>query len=317
MSSSTKICENIFEAIREIDPDNIILQYRGKQGGFICKQNFTCLGMENGTVGAFTLSPFPQYYRGECNLHDHCYSSLDRIENKEDKMIGQLKTQDFISLLKRNPDIQSAVKRKEYTEFNAMAQHYGFPTRMLDVTNDLLIAAYFAIHEINSITGAFDIKKSGIGRIRWSDELPKPEGRLSFIGMQALARPGVQSAFGIYLEEGEDYATESSSVEFRQDAVANQEFFQMILEGPQKIYPIENVNILADRIKTSPCVTAEAVSIFCQKYGRRREDVIGVLRRKNIYVVDAPVADWCLIQGRTSIAPPITRNQVLRPAFII
>ena len=91
----------------------------------------------------------------------------------------------------------------------------------------------------------------------------------------------------------------------------------MILGGPQQVYPIENVNILANRIKTSPCVTSEAVSIFCQENGKTQEEVKGILHRKKIHVVDAPVADWCLLQGMPNGVPSFTRNKVLRPAVII
>ena len=317
MSSTTNICDNIFEAIRKIDPNHIILQDHGQPGGLICHQNFTCLDMGDGTVGAFPLNMSMQYFRGENDRFEECFSALDRVKDKDDRMIWQIKTRDFILLLQRNPQIQHAINQKEYIEFTALAQHYGFPTRMLDVTNDILIAAYFATHDSNPITGAFEVKKSGIGKIRWSVELFQPEGRLVPIGMQPLSRPGAQSAFGIYLGEEEDYAKSSSFIEFKQDAAANEKFHQMILAGPQQVYPLESINILANRIKNSPCVTSEAVDIFCQENGKPQEEVKEILRRKKIHVVDAPVADWCLLQGMPNGVPSFTRNKVLRPAVII
>ena len=167
------------------------------------------------------------------------------------------------------------------------------------------------------MSGAFEIKKSGIGRIRWSIEHIRPTGRLGIVGMQPLARPGAQNAFGIYLGEKEDYAESSYSIEFIQDPTANEDFHKVILGGPQMIYPNENVNILVNRIQNSTCVTTQAVTTYCQEYGKQREDVFGILQSKNIYVVDAPIADWCLLQGKVNSVPSFRRNKVLRPAFIL
>lgn len=317
MNDTTKICDNIFEAIHQLDPHNIIFNNDIRSGGLSHHPRYTYIDMGDGTIGACTLNHSLLYFRGECNLYDHCYSSLDRIKSEDDKMVCQIRTQDFILLLKRNPEIQAAIEHKEYVDFTALAQHYGFPTKMLDVTNDILIAAYFATHDTNPLSGAFEIKKSGIGRIRWSIEHIRPTGRLGIVGMQPLARPGAQNAFGIYLGEKEDYAESSYSIEFIQDPTANEDFHKVILGGPQMIYPNENVNILVNRIQNSTCVTTQAVTTYCQEYGKQREDVFGILQSKNIYVVDAPIADWCLLQGKVNSVPSFRRNQVLRPAFIL
>ena len=91
----------------------------------------------------------------------------------------------------------------------------------------------------------------------------------------------------------------------------------MILGGPQMIYPNESVNILVNRIKNSACVTSEAVLLYCQESGKSKEEIENLLRRKNIHIVDAPAADWCLIQGMVNSVPSFRRNQVLRPAFVM
>lgn len=221
----TIVYNNIFEAVRAIDPGNILLQQPQKIGGLIRHQNFTLLDMRDGTVGAFTLNMSSVCYRGESEVYDHCLSSLQRVK-EEERMVWQIKAEDFILLIKRNHEIKRKQEQKEYIEFTALAQRYGFPTNILDVTNDLIAACYFATHEINSVTGQFEIKQRGTGRIRWSDEMIQPVGRLVPIGMQEFQRPGAQRAYGIYLKDGEDYATESGSILFKQDAVETSGFIR-------------------------------------------------------------------------------------------
>ena len=314
--SDTIVYDNIFEAIRAIDPYNIILQQPQGIGGIIRHQNYTLLDMGDGTIGAFTLELSKTYYRGESGEYDQCLSSLQRLKDEE-RMLWQIKTEDFILLMKRNKEIQRKIAQKEYLEFTALAQHYGFPTNMLDVTNDVIVAAYFATHELNNVTGEFEIKQEGVGRIRWRSESLRPSGRLAPIGLQAFQRPGAQSAYGIYLEEGEDYATESGNVLFKQDANANLQFHQMILGGPQMFFPQEDILILVEKIVKAPCVTSEAVNIFCQEQGREYEAVKDYLKSAGVAIVDAPVADWCMVRGLFNSQPSFVRKPQLRPIFSI
>lgn len=336
MSSST-VYENIFEAIRAISPNHAVLNKEGITGGMVRHQQFTCLDMGDGRVGAFPLELSPVYYRGESGLYDTCYSNLQRISDEEERIIWKLKTWDFISLLKRNPQIQRGMAQNEYIEFQALAQHYGFPTNMLDLTNDLVVAAYFATHEIDAVTGELRIKTEGIGRIRYSCEFFVPQGRLVPVGLQPLARPGQQSAFGIFLGEKEDYAASSASVQFRQSLQENQKLHQSVLGGPQLFFPNEPVTGLADRIKTANVVTREAVEAYCAgltvsgrpepdcedterlcaKNNREVKRLEGFLKKKGIYIVDAPVVSWLMLRDLPNSLPSVARRSPVRAGMIV
>lgn len=313
----TIVYDDIYKAIEAVDPNHVILQDEESIGGLIRNQKFTVLDMGDGTLGAFPLELSMQYYRGENDVYEHCYSNLYRIVDEGERVIWQIKTEDFVLLLKKHEEIQRKIKQKEYVEFTALAQHYEFPTSMLDVTNDLLVAAYFATHVINPITGEWEIRMEGLGRIRWSFESVKPMGRLVPIGMQAFARPGVQSAFGLYLEEDEDYAQRSGSVLFKQDAVANERFHQTILGGPQLFFPEEGITNLVNKIKQASCVTSKAVKIFCEKTESDSDKIRELLREKRVAVVDAPVADWCMLRHMPNIQPSFVRMPRLRPMATI
>lgn len=315
--SSSIVYDNIFEAVRAIDPNHALLNHEGVIGGMVRHQQFTCLDMGDGRVGAFPLELSPVYYRGESGLYDTCYSNLQRIAGEEERLIWQLKTLDFILLLKRHPRIQSGLEQNEYIEFQALAQHYGFPTNMLDLTNDLVVAAYFATHEVNAVTGEFQVKTEGIGQIRYSCEFFMPQGRLVPVGLQPLARPGQQSAFGIFLGEKEDYAAGSASVRFRQSLQENQKLHQSVLGGPQMFFPEEPVTGLADRIKTANAVTREAVEAYCTENGHRAAKLEQFLEKKGIYIVDAPVASWLMLLDLPNSVPSFARRSPVRAGMII
>lgn len=315
--SSSIVYDNIFEAVRAIDPNHALLNHEGVIGGMVRHQQFTCLDMGDGRVGAFPLELSPVYYRGESGLYDTCYSNLQRIADEEERLIWQLKTLDFILLLKRHPRIQSGLEQNEYIEFQALAQHYGFPTNMLDLTNDLVVAAYFATHEVNAVTGEFQVKTEGIGQIRYSCEFFMPQGRLVPVGLQPLARPGQQSAFGIFLGEKEDYAAGSASARFRQSPQENQKLHQSVLGGPQMFFPEEPVTGLADRIKTANVVTREAVEAYCSESGHRAVKLEEFLEKKGIYIVDAPVASWLMLSDLPNSVPSFARRSPVRAGMII
>lgn len=334
--SSSIVYDNVFEAIRAISPNHVVLNKEGVTGGMVRHQQFTCLDMGDGRVGAFPLELSPMYYRGESGLYDTCYSNLQRIADEEERLVWQLKTLDFISLLKRHPQIQKGLEQNEYIEFQALAQHYGFPTNMLDLTNDLVVAAYFATHEIDTATGELRIKTEGIGRIRYSCEFFVPQGRLVPVGLQLLARPGKQSAFGIFLGEKEDYAVSSASVQFKHSLQENQKLHQSVLGGPQLFFPDEPVTGLAERIKTAHVVTREAVEAYCsgvtiqdrpqpnredteQLSGSNRDakQMEEFLKEKGIYVVDAPVASWLMLRDLPNSVPSFPRRSSMRAGMIV
>jgi hypothetical protein len=99
---------------------------------------------------------------------------------------------------------------KYEVDFEAIAQHYGYPTRMLDLTRSRNIAMFFATHHIHedsrpepalgcrAVLYTIDLKQ-------FIENRANTDGDFAPIGLCPLPRPAAQSAFGVKLEQSEDF----------------------------------------------------------------------------------------------------------------
>lgn len=314
---NTIVYDNIFEAIRSLDPNQPILLCPEKGGAVFRQQNFTALDMGDGTIGAFPLSLDMRYYRGESSLYPSCKANLYRITDKAERLIWELKAWDFILFMEGLPWIQERLQAKEYINFWALAQHYEFPTAMLDISNDLMVAAFFAIHKYNPVLKNYEVQTEGLGQIRVCHEFLWPTGNVYPIGLQPFERPGKQSAFGIWLEEDEDFADRSYSVVFKQDAKSNELFHRSVLGGIGMFFPQEIINFVATTIKTTNVVTSMAIARYCSENNSSKKEIECIVKQKGTFITDAPAVCMEMFEGIPNSAPPIMRKPLLKPAFTI
>jgi len=108
----------------------------------------TVVDYPQGPVQMFSLMPF--YYRGQRKDYNGiCYSSLFRNINdfnkdeKERKIfLNQLRINELKHLLNNFTQVQEW--DSSYVNIPAIAQHYGFDTDLIDITDDLDVALFFA-----------------------------------------------------------------------------------------------------------------------------------------------------------------------------
>lgn len=100
-------------------------------------------------VGDYTLSPF--IFRGQASSAWELSTSLERIMSKYDNFITLTTNKEHWSLheFKRKYHLHSSSEPdfKNNIEWLSIMQHHGAPTRLLDFTNSIFIATYFAIME--------------------------------------------------------------------------------------------------------------------------------------------------------------------------
>lgn len=313
--TNEKVYDDIFEAIHELEPGNPIYNCKAYGGSMIRHQIATLLKMSDGSVGAFILNPSMQYYRGENDIYPTCKANLFRIKDKEDRIIEQIKAEDFILFLKDCPENDMWLKQYGRIDYTALAQHYDFATNMLDVSNDIIVAAFFATHYFDKEKLQYVVKSEGEGRIRWTFGLPEPEGRIHFIGLQPFARPGRQSGYGIFMSEDDDFAKMGGSLRFRQNYEMNMKFSRSILQG-EMFLPFEHIMQFVKIMKDSPCVTSMAVQQYCKEHKAAEEDIRQILEKKKIMIVDVPVVGYEMLSSlQMTPGRQIKRVAVMKPAY--
>ena len=106
------IKDDIFEAIRECEPNNPFLGMKYAFGGRLIRYNntFEVTGLENGKLCAIAKSPvLLTYYRGEPDVYDTCFPYLYRGNPSEEEIIiNQLKVLDFRDICRTFPTVQFA-----------------------------------------------------------------------------------------------------------------------------------------------------------------------------------------------------------------
>ncbi|MDO5573752.1 MAG: FRG domain-containing protein [bacterium] len=283
---------NIFEAIRAFEPSHAVLQCMEHGGLMIRSQRFDLIDMGDGKIAALSFGPnMGTFYRGEKSQFLTCKPNLYRYQDRNNRIVSGVKTCDFILYLKEDPTMQEWEKNDQIVDYRALAQHYDFPTDMLDITSDIMVAAFFATHSYNSIIGRFVPVKDGIGRLRrYNGFLGMPENRIRTFGMQPYGRPGFQNGYGLVMEEKEDFSNMSLTVEFEQDPEMNERFSNSV-PGQDMFFPPEPViQQVAFLIKNTNVSTNKAISLYCRETGEEQDRVVCMLKERGISVVDAPLA---------------------------
>jgi len=226
-------------------------------------------------------SPF-RYYRGQSTYHDPCIATIFRGKKEreaptEEEVTARLiKVCEFALLLRTHP-VYNVVARNTMVNAVALAQHYGFSTEYLDITNSKWVAAFFAStgYDWNTDTyypvgkeygkgfGVMYISKDYI-----KDNLPEEFFEQNMvIGYQYFARPSRQSSFGYGMGRGENFNDNPyfAKVFFRHDLEASKVVFNMSYRQ-NRFIPKDKVSKLARKIQVSGEVTKDAVRLCLEHF---------------------------------------------------
>ena len=192
--SDTVRCKNIVEAIRCLEPGHVLTQCLERDGIAVNYQRNTLVRMPDGRTAILCLSGSFNFYRGENRLYDSCRSSLYRIKGRKDRIRALARTYEFMLFLETLPEVQFYIQNNLWYDPWALAQHYEFATPMIDLTNEIAVAAFFATHRYDRVAKRYMLMKEGTGRIRRLFSFPglQENDPLTPIGVQPFSRPGNQ-----------------------------------------------------------------------------------------------------------------------------
>ena len=296
-----KVYDDIFEAIRQLLPNAPILNLKDCNTRGYLKRNvlFEAITMPNQKTTIFPRTGRNVwFYRGEKEDFPNCYPSLYRTDNEFVIMFNRLKTIDFMLLIKQFPPVYYARKNEINVDLLAIAQHYELPTDMLDLTSDISVAAFFATTYFDKDRGMYAPMSSGEGKIRShlfipdNDFLTKGISDFCCVGLQPFERPGRQCAFGIRLKQGQSFENVQTglTVRFRHRKQQNEKILDIFgKEQYNSLFPKELITDVANKIKTTNCVTKMAIQQYCIQYGIEEGQVFQTLQEHQIKISDTPV----------------------------
>ena len=221
----------------------------------------------------------PRLYRGQNKFRELCYSSKFRRDIGTIKQIADaVRKEEFILLIKENPILVGLERIKIndlyfQTDFEGLAQHYGFRTSYLDASRSKDIAMFFATCAYDANEGIYKpiIADDRIGVIYTIDlfqGLTTKNKRVDVVGLQALPRPGAQKAFSITLTNKENF-NNLAYVKFEKFKITrelSEAYFNKFNCG-KDLFPEDIVDYKAKQIRNCELLSKDAFIIYCQKQG--------------------------------------------------
>ncbi len=256
------------------------------------------------------------YYRGENELFPSSTSTLQRCFNPlEDfefkKFISYMRIREFEKFIRKFRHVEYWQENYSDVYGEAIAQHYGIKTNLLDITNDFDTALFFATCRFEDskwrpLTKR-DIEKnenSRYGRIfhapSWQVMLKNMVsgsnndcvGGIWPIGFQPFMRCHMQYGYAMDCDEGycmqKDVAFEK--LIFKHSEKLSEKVFEFMDEG-RKIYPQEGLNKfqnIIDKIGETKIFSEDSFDYACEKLKYSKEEIEEIKNKLNEqkYVID-------------------------------
>lgn len=293
------IYDNIVEAIRFFNPNHALLNCLTRSGYARKTSLYTDVAMSDGTIARVKQSSMLCFFRGESRPYPSCKSTLYRIADPETRLVELLKTYHFRDYLQFTPEVQQFTLQNRYVDFWMLAQHYDFATPMLDVTDEIAVATFFATHTYDPVTRSYVLKTDGIGSIRYCERDALPPDALHLVGVQPFGRPSQQDGYALWLPESADFAEFSHTLQFHQIPEVNQKLARATFDGVD-YFPPESIGVAARFIHESDLMTSAAIDALLEDQANgqhyltapvTREQIQSVLSKKGYHIVDAEIFD--------------------------
>lgn len=296
---NNEISDDILEAIRKCDPHHPILKLKEYPDGVLLRNpcSFRLMRNNNGKFILLPKSNMSTAYRGENNIYDTCVPAIYRNNPSDAQiLIEKLKVLDFISITKTFPQVQFAEENGLDVRYEALAQHYGLKTDIIDVTSDICVAAFFATHEYDVGTKRYLPKTSGYGVLRFRHGLFLfPDENMEFIGAQPFQRPTLQDAFGLRMKNEDDLNKRFGKIVFKQNISWNQKIEDVFRHKDVSrhtdvnLFPREIIANVADSIRVSNSVTQLSIDEYCASNGLNVNEIANIVLDAGYSVRNTPI----------------------------
>lgn len=244
-------------------------------------------------------------YRGQTEEKLPCVPTLGRIATLEGRLLALCRTVTFEEALETHPFIKKAQQAEIHVDIEGLAQHYGLPTDMLDITGSFAVACFFATSRWDAGSGSYlpvgDTAQPGvIYRVTSCILEDSQPDSFHLVGWQPLPRPEQQRAFAIRMKPGQDFVDSLFTTErayFRQSAAISVRIWKEFDEG-RALFPNDPATQLSMRVRDLREFTetqlANAWSRFeaweCNRYTAAQRESVEV--SSGITIRSSPALTW-------------------------
>jgi len=214
----------------------------------------------------------PRLYRGETSFHQMCVPTMFRegISNI-DRCFAIGKWIELSTLMDNHPathDLKSSRIGNLSFDLNieAIAQHYGFKTRLMDFSRSKDVSMFFATCGYDSVTKTYKPLDEGMAVLYTADlkrliEHRKASASFLPLGLEPLPRPEAQRALAVRLNPGENLNdmpwVTREVLEITPDL--SQRYFEMF-DGGKKLFPSNPFDDHVQNIKDSKFLPLEVLA---------------------------------------------------------
>jgi hypothetical protein len=230
--------------------------------------------------------------RGESSYHSDSHPSLFRPQKKMSKedfiVISRLRAAEFIAIMKKHRVVQELAQICEI-EYMAIAQHYGFATEYMDITNEKWVAAFFACtkYQNSNYVPYVPSDKPEIGVLYIGEQSNQQTYPVNVraLGFHYFERPTRQNALVYHMKESDNFDANSffKRIVFRHDKAASDFVFKMSY-NQMRYFPNDDWSLIAEKILQSDYPLSQSAIDESRNYGilQSDEEIMDILHRNNV-----------------------------------
>lgn len=204
------------------------------------------------SAGSYRFMPGPEFsprlYRGQNQFFEMCAPSIFRVKDDVDALYWAAKSIELSAVMDSHPATSDLMAYQiEGLDFalniEAIAQHYQYPTQLLDFSRSRDVAMFFATCTYDQANDAYSPLQSGTAVLYTVDfrELILQRGeKCSFLplGLEPLPRPEAQRALAVRLGQGENLNDMQwvKHQTFEITSTLSHHYFEMF-DGGKKLFP--------------------------------------------------------------------------------